>query len=366
MRLRDLADELERRRASSKDIVVDSANMELVPVEGGPVQMAVQMDDKDAELYGITPWAHGQLAEKCQIPKQYYDRMLSTGHGELLAANVNEWLPAKERRMLRVLDGNVRAVVSDKFNTRLDNYGLAFASLEVFNDLKAAGKPIEIVNAELTDRHMYVKAIRRDLGYSIGTIMRGGVQQDDLVYMGASMSNSEVGDGAFSVSPYMWRVACANGMINEQTLRRVHIGERMEVGVFTEQTLELADELLWRKAKDTLYAGFNEELFAEWVDQVKFGKEVVIARPTEVIDNLAGAYKITEDRKAALLDAFTVEAAEGNNNLWGLANAVTRLAHTEATAEGAVNLEKLGARIATLQGRELDELLVAPTVRRKR
>jgi len=371
MRLRDLADELERRRASSKDIVVDSANMQLVPAAGGQgvdsVQMAVEMPGADAEFFGVQPWAHAQLAAKTSIPKPYYDRMLNENRGELLAANVNAWLPDKERRMLRVQDGRVRAVVSDKFNVRLDNYGLAYAAMEVFDEFQVQGQRISVTAAELSDQHMYMKAIRDDLSYTVGTVMRRSQLIDDTVFMGVTLGNSEVGDGAFFVSPYMWRVVCQNGAINETTLRRVHIGERLEVGIFTEETLKLSDELLWRKVQDTLHAGFNEDVFAQWVDAVRAGREVVIERPTEVIENMATTFKITEDRKALLLDAFTEEAAMGNNTLWGLSNAVTRLAHLEGTAEGAVDLERLGAKIGVLAGTdELEELLTIPATPARR
>ena len=62
---------------------------------------------------------------------------------ELLAANVNEWFQQKpERRMVRTLDGQMRAFLSDRYR-RLDNFDLALAVLPV---LKEMGEGLKIVS----------------------------------------------------------------------------------------------------------------------------------------------------------------------------------------------------------------------------
>jgi len=74
--------------------------------------------------YGITSLARRQLADKLKIPLAYFERM-RTEQPPLLDRNVNTWLQTDgDRRMIRTLDGQVWAVLSDRYR-RLDNYDLA-------------------------------------------------------------------------------------------------------------------------------------------------------------------------------------------------------------------------------------------------
>ena len=56
--------------------------------------------------------AHQQIADRLNIPFRYYKKMQDESP-HLLDQNVNEWFGKNpERRMIRVLDGKVRAFLS--------------------------------------------------------------------------------------------------------------------------------------------------------------------------------------------------------------------------------------------------------------
>ena len=77
--------------------------------------------------FGINPLAHQQIASRLGIPIKYYQRMQAEAPA-LLDENVNNLLeqtPAK--RMVRVMDGNVRAFLSDLYR-RLDNYSMEWVA----------------------------------------------------------------------------------------------------------------------------------------------------------------------------------------------------------------------------------------------
>ena len=95
----------------------------------------MQIDAKDGGgEYGITDLARRQLADKLKIPFAYFERM-RTEQPALLDGNVNTWLQTDtERRMMRTLDGQVRAVLSDRYR-RLDNYDLAENVLPILQRL---------------------------------------------------------------------------------------------------------------------------------------------------------------------------------------------------------------------------------------
>jgi hypothetical protein len=132
--------------------------------------------------YGVTPLARRQLADKLKIPYAYFERMREE-QPVLLDRNVNTWLQSEDdRRMLRTLDGQVRAVLSDRYR-RLDNYDLAESVLPILQQLPE----LRFESVELTDTRMYLKCVTPRLSYEMAP--------GDVVQAGLVISNSEVGQG---------------------------------------------------------------------------------------------------------------------------------------------------------------------------
>ena len=72
-----------------------------------------------------------------KIPAAYYDRMLSD-YPELLAENVNSWFQREPtQRMVRTLDGTVRAFLSNRYR-RIDNLDIAEIVLPVIQQMEDA------------------------------------------------------------------------------------------------------------------------------------------------------------------------------------------------------------------------------------
>lgn len=116
--LTEIATELERQRVTLKDYLAPQAAIEAKVQD----DREVVLDGFNGKALQIQPYAHGQLADHLNIPRRYYDRM-RIEQPALLADNLNTWLHAdgENRRMVRTLDGRVRAVLSPKFRP-LDNF----------------------------------------------------------------------------------------------------------------------------------------------------------------------------------------------------------------------------------------------------
>ncbi|MBC8521277.1 MAG: DUF932 domain-containing protein [Methanomicrobia archaeon] len=337
MELEKLASELERQKTNSKDVIVDSRKIEASVFDVTPEE-GIGLFLGEGKAIPLTEWAHQQLAEKTGIPTKYYNRMLTTERFELVAQNVNAWIKEKERRLIRIVDNKVRAILSDRYRP-MDNYDLLFCALAEF---KQHG--VEIHRCDLTETNMFIKAVQLHE-------MRE-IQENDKVVPGVILSNSEVGAGSFKVEPFMLRLVCNNGMIGEQVIRKIHLGERRDVGdIWSDETLRKKDETLWSETTDVIKATFDPTIFNEWVDKMKRGTEVEVESPTKAVNNIAAKYNINEDKKNELLDYFTTKEAPTQ---WGLANAVTRIAQNEVKTENQVELEKVGNDIAIL---EPDEFL---------
>ncbi len=191
--LTELAMELERQSQVKKDYISDTRVLEMTPA--GELTLA----NNGFQEFPVTDHAHSQIAARLDIPSKYYNRMRSVAPN-LLAANVNEWFHSKpERRMVRTLDGNIRAFLSARYR-RLDNFELAQAVLPVLAEM---GEGVQIVSSEMTQTRMYIKAINRRLELE--------VNKGDVVQAGICISNSEVGLGSLKVEPLVYRLVCLNG-----------------------------------------------------------------------------------------------------------------------------------------------------------
>ncbi len=178
--LTDMATELERQQATKHDYVAANAAIEMLP----DTRIAL----KDTGEFKATDYTHSQIATYTAIPKPYYDRLRSE-EPSLLATNVNRWLhdvkrdvkgetTNGDRRMLRTLDGNARAFLSNRYRP-LDNFDIASAALPVL----LGDKSMRIESSALTETRMYIKAVT--------TRLEAEVKTGDVVQMGISISNSD-------------------------------------------------------------------------------------------------------------------------------------------------------------------------------
>ncbi|HOW63620.1 MAG TPA: DUF932 domain-containing protein, partial [Candidatus Contendobacter sp.] len=156
-----LAQELERQLDSKKDLIVPSALIRHATDEQGETSLVIEEGSSPVH-YGVTPLARRQLADKLKIPYAYFERMRED-QPTLLDRNVNTWLQNEEdRRMLRTLDGQVRAVLSDRYR-RLDNFDLAESVLPILQQLPE----VRFESVELTETKMYLKCITPRLKYEM-------------------------------------------------------------------------------------------------------------------------------------------------------------------------------------------------------
>lgn len=352
--LTQLVQELERQKRNSMDIVVRS---DVIEAKAGPpangLVLAVDAGrDVAYQEFPLTPYAHNQLAEKMGIPQRYYDRMLQTGNTELLADNINAWMNGKERRLLRILDGNVRAILSDRYRP-IDNYDLTFALLDQLKKGAAQGVQAEIFACDVSETRMYIKM-------KLPTMAE--VIHNDRVQAMIMLTNSEVGAGRMAVALGMWRLVCLNGMWAEDIVQRVHLGSKLEEGLveWSEGTIRKTDEALFAQVQDTIATAFEPQLWDGFVRKAGEAAQAKLeGNIVEIIDAVAPKYDITGDEKAKLLEMFAQEiATPAGKTQWGLANAVTRLARDTEQADRQVELEVIGGEI--MQGKALQPLLVQP------
>lgn len=337
-----LAQELERQLASKKDLVVPTALMRHDTDDTGTTRLVVE-EGSGPVRYGVTPLARRQLADKLKIPYAYFERM----RGEqpvLLDRNVNTWLQSDDdRRMLRTLDGNVRAVLSERYR-RLDNFDLAESVLPILRQLPE----VRFESVELTETRMYLKCVtpRLKLEMSPG----------DIVQAGVVISNSEVGQGTLSVQPLLYRLVCRNGLIaSDRALRKTHVGRALGtdddgITVFKDDTLRADDKAFFLKVRDVVQAAVSETTFLQAAQKMQLTLGIpLIGDPVKTVEVLAQRYALNDNERVGVLRHLI---SEGDLSGYGLVNAVTHYSQEVEDYDRATEFEGLGGKLIELAANE--------------
>ena len=342
--LQELAAELDRQNAEKKDYIVDADAMAMVT--DGDVPRLVINSGKDLASYGnltsygITGIAHRQIGSYLGIPASYYDRM-KTKNPTLLTENVNAWLTeaSGSKRMLRTLDGNARALLSDRYR-RIDNWEIASAVLPIIGGIEDA----RVESCELTDSRMYIKVV--------SPRTQAEVKVGDPVQAGVIVTNSEVGHGSVSVRPLIYRLVCSNGMVAASgAVRKYHIGRVNEanddLSIFRDETIQASDKAFLMRLEDSVRAAVSQASFDKIVDQMREAAEARIKADAvpQVIELASKEYSFTENEGKGIL-GHLIEG--GDLSLYGLANAVTRHAQDVESYDRSTDLEAAGYQIITM------------------
>jgi hypothetical protein len=334
----NLAQELERQIGSKQDLVVPSSLMQCSTDAGGNLKMAIEGRGGDG-TFGVTNLARRQLAEKLKIPFMYFERM-RTEQPDLLDRNVNTWLQTDgERRMIRTLDGQVRAVLSDRYR-RLDNFDLAENVLPILQRLPEA----RFESVELTETKMYLKVVTPQIKFEVAP--------GDVVQAGIVITNSEVGCGTLAVQPLVYRLICRNGLIaSDHALRKTHVGRILQSGeesvnVYRDDTLAADDKAFFLKVRDVVEAAVSEATFRQVAQKMQKTLDIKLrGDPVKAVEVLANRYTLNENERAGVLRHLIVE---GDLSAYGLVNAVTHFSQDVEDYDRATEFEALGGKLIDL------------------
>ena len=272
---------------------------------------------------------------------------------DLLAENVNAWFADREQNyMVRTMDygsGYVaRALLSDRYR-RIDNLEVATAVLPLF-----AGKPdIEVVSSEVNDNHLFLKIVSHRVEME--------VVPGDYVQAGVVISNSEVGLGAVSVQPLVYRLICSNGaIVNDFGERKAHVGRAVK-GLddsplldYTDETREAEDKAFLLKLRDTTAAAFEEARFAQIVGRLRDATQAKITgRVQDVIELTGKAYDLSLPEQDSILNYLI---SGGDLSLYGLSNAITRASQDVESYDRATSMEGIGWQVVTMEPSQWREM----------
>ena len=332
--LMEQAQELERQRNAKRDYLLDTRNLEMGFVEAGAYQMMMRNDSKNVStLLDVGEIAHRQIGSALGIPAKYYDKMRAE-NPELLAQNVNSWFTmTPQKRMVRTLDGNARAFLSERYR-RIDNAEIAEAVLPILAEMP----DVRIESCEITESKMYLKAVNPRL--------TAEVVPGDIVQSGILITNSEVGMGSMSIQPLVYRLVCTNGMVvNDARTRKYHVGRGNEAAedytLYSSETLAADDRALLLKVRDTVRSVVDQTRFERVIEMMREAKEAKITSTDipQMVELTAADYGLNKAEGSGVLDHLI---RGGDLSLYGLSNAITRAAQDVESYDRSTEMESIG------------------------
>lgn len=327
----ELAQELLEQQETKRDFHARTKTLRMLPTGG------FRLETKDEEIVvPATSYAHGQIASKFNIPKNYYDRLMNDSPA-LLAENVNHWSgKSEDTSLIRLLRGQMRAVLSDRYRI-VDNHDILAI---VLSELAEMGDGMKIVSCQVTESRMYVKVINTNIEEAISV--------GDPVQAGFTLSNSEIGNGSVGVEPFLYRLVCTNGMIiKDARQRKNHVGRVTENNnLYAIDTLQAIDDAFKLKLRDLIRNAVSISTFKEAVADMRAAKDdKIVGQTTKAVELTAKAIGLNGDESSKVLEHLI---RSGDLSRYGMLNAVTRTAEDLSCYDRATEVERLGSSVLYL------------------
>lgn len=351
--IEQLGAELDRQTAAKHDYLVPSSKIEILDKNG------VKLGSRP-ETFAPTGWYHAQVAKLTDFPQKFYDTVMQENQAEW-AALVNARMhsrPAKQ--LVRTLDGNARAILSNGYFL-VEHSDVARAIINAVGTQKGW----EIVAGEVTDSRLYLKVLTpqvRDVK---------SLSVNDTVRFGFTITNSEVGMGAYEARHYRHWLRCRNGAIGESMLRKVHMGQRISgygddaEEIFSDRTKNLVYATLMSQTQDLIKhiasPVFADRAVAKLTDAIE---RPIVGDVQEVVVATGKQFGLGINEGKGVLDAIIKQGL--GTTQYALGNAITQMAQDLENYDRRFEVESIGNDVLELDGGAWQKLLKAAETETKK
>ncbi|MFC1591226.1 DUF932 domain-containing protein [Thermodesulfobacteriota bacterium] len=295
----------EKVDALSKNCFDDLVNVRDLTFDGiGTVRIA-------GESHHLRDQAIQGIAFRLGIPVTYLKKCST----DLQAYNMNHWIQhEKNTELFFRFDGpDVRAVFSPKY-VPVDNW-------EVLQHLEQMGYGHDTqVQCRLDKEFMSLSILEGKKAFSIN---------GDKFRPGTAISNSEVGRAALSISAFLLRLVCSNGMIGRTDVSKSfrHVSDKI---------LERIPEVLEKIAVEV----------SMHRDKFKLSMESPVDNPESTMESFNRQFALSSQEKDAVTWAWPFEQG---NTLFSVINCYTKASqHEELSAASSNKLQRVGGNILSM------------------
>ena len=167
------------------------------------------------------------------------------------------------------------------------------------------------------------------------------------------IANSEVGEGAWSITPRIVAEICGNGLqIIADVARAVHLGSRQDEGVirYTADTQDKELAVITARARDAVAtflspAYLSPAYLQAKVTEIERTAGTTVTRPEDTVRLAAKTAKFSDEVTDSILAHFI---RGGQLTAGGVMQAVTSVAQTLDDADAAADLEAQALRVMDL------------------
>ena len=258
--------------------------------------------------YNLRPIAQQSICYRLGIPIHYLRKCPQ----HIQQNNLNYWIKHEknEKLFFRFDGGEVRAIFTPRY--------IPTDNKEVLDRLIEHGyKPSTRVQCSLDDEFMLVSVPDERESFRVN---------GDRMTPGISVSNSEVGLAALSISTFTLRLVCTNGMISKTAVSASY--------------RHVSSKLL-----SNLPGVLNElrEGFGQQREQFQISLESKVENPEATIESFNRQFELRKEEKEAVDWAL---AQEYGFTMFSVVNTYTRAAQYELlTAESRFRLQKVGGMV---------------------
>ena len=353
----ELVGEVERLHTLKRDITHPTKDVILYSDSTYPSGLDVAMTEDGADgetcnFYGkLSERALKQMCETYDVPFSYVKTMRNRNEDDLVAKNLNTWLQKPDllrsnRRLFRCYrqEGEnpavVRSIHSDRYKI-FDNIDLLEALRPTLKEVSDDLGGWQVKSSGLTDQKFYLKIVfpkfEADIDPAVG----------DIVQSGLVISNSEVGQGAISVTRLLFRLACLNGMVlPDGKARSTHLGKSQVAGEsnYQDDTRKIMNQALVLQLRDHIKSAADGRKFYDSVAQMRMlSDSIPAAEPEKALENLSDKFSLSEEETKHARRSLL---GNGNFNAWGMVNSITNIANKTGDYDRASEIEVIGGKVA--------------------
>lgn len=325
-----------------KDYIVptDSFNFRAA----SPDQLVIDIGKNgDVKTLSLHPHALSQGVEKTNIIGTSTARnLMAQQEGwatELLADALNRTYTNidRDRMLVREVNGQARGILTDKYK-RLDSGPILESFVRDTQNFGAVPTFGQVYDTKVT------------LTMTLPTVFDPiPTDPKGLCVVGATLKNSDYGDGALDLRFFILRLICLNGAMREDAYRKIHIGKRLDENfAFSEETYRLDTLAAISAMSDVTKALFNPAKINAEMAMIRRASETEVD-VTKLFASLRQLGKLTKAEEKSLVTTFNqadVEMLPPGQNLWRASNAISLFAQDPSlTPDRALDMQVLAGSV---------------------
>lgn len=404
--------EVKRQHDAAQDFIVPANKLSPYPwdpkvQDSTPepaFRMAIPLDivgGQTSMVLGVNKIAHEQLADRTGMGMYYYRKLLSNPkHASQWAADLWYWLAqlGDQKLLVRTLDGNIRAILSNKYFV-LDNFDTLLHTVNVVQETQdALVQRIDVTEEKFYVRILHVEhalrlekqgdAVRQVVDQGLTDGLFGGITDgqghvahsagaasvvqdnemhgprnktmalfeqialhDDWIIPGVLIRNSEVGRGGLNIEPFFLQTYCGNRAVFGRSFGRIHRGSELD-DMLTDDTRRKQRDAIFGEIRDVITATFDPEKFRNHVDRFLGLQSEQLENPSAAVETLKKVdSSFTDQEQQQILNALMTQGL--GSTAYALVNAVTLYAHQQPDVDRMAELETIAGGMIESWPREL-------------